>query len=361
MASGRLGAAVQDAIDLEAAALAGHRPDACAPAPAAWRAGAVRLGPGVWRVDRAGAPRLVAKRHLFRFLTKGAPHDLLVVEVLVLQRLLRAGCPVAAIVAVDLVQGLAFYEYVDGPTVDAYAQAQPDGDQAGVGVRLVRGGHGIDRALADDRRLARRVAPGGGVDQLQDGWRQAAAGAAAGLDWLFGCQPAARRAGGRALDRIVAACAARPARLGSADYNARNVVLDGRLQPHFIEFATLSWDWPERRLVQYATALGAGRPDGRFVSLLDSDARGAHGACGGDPAALDQHQVVFLLNGVGRLAAAWRSRHSAASQGLLQAWARPQARLAQLAGLLGEPWDADPDAGTLRRLTRKRGGPAPST
>ena len=68
---------------------------------------------------------------------------------------------------------------------------------------------------------------------------------------------------------------------------------------------------------------------------------------------------VFLLNGVALLAAAIRSSAQPANQPLLQAWTRPHDRLRQLAALLREPWDADPDCRTLRRLVAD-GGPAPA-
>ena len=60
-----------------------------------------------------------------------------------------------------------------------------------------------------------------------------------------------------ALRRTVALALGGEPDVGSLDYNARNVVLDeagGRVT--LVDFAATGVDWPERRLVQYATATG---------------------------------------------------------------------------------------------------------
>ena len=55
--------------------------------------------------------------------------------------------------------------------------------------------------------------------------------------------------------------------LGTLDYNARNIVVDGSI-PTFIDFGSIGWDWGERRLVQSLNSLGANRTNGIFASLL---------------------------------------------------------------------------------------------
>ena len=60
-----------------------------------------------------------------------------------------------------------------------------------------------------------------------------------------------------ALRRTVALALGGEPDVGSLDYNARNVVLDeARGRVTLVDFAATGVDWPERRLVQYATATG---------------------------------------------------------------------------------------------------------
>ena len=58
--------------------------------------------------------------------------------------------------------------------------------------------------------------------------------------------------------------------LGTLDYNARNIVVNGET-PTFIDFGSIGWDWGERRLVQSLNSLGASRANGNFVSLLGQE------------------------------------------------------------------------------------------
>lgn len=61
-----------------------------------------------------------------------------------------------------------------------------------------------------------------------------------------------------------------PITLDSLDYQARNIVIDAGL-PSFIDFASIGWDWQERRFVQYFNSLGSYQDGARFVSLLDRE------------------------------------------------------------------------------------------
>ena len=62
--------------------------------------------------------------------------------------------------------------------------------------------------------------------------------------------------------------------LGTLDYQAHNIVIDNQ-QPHFIayfiDFASIGWDWQERRLVQYFNSIGAYKEGTNFISLLNSE------------------------------------------------------------------------------------------
>ena len=98
--------------------------------------------------------------------------------------------------------------------------------------------------------------------------------------------------------------------LGTLDYNARNIVVNGET-PTFVDFGGIGWDWGERRLVQSLNSLGANRTDGRFVSLLEQEivkeyarqgAKHREGWSETEVAAqVDYHQLLFYLSIVHRL------------------------------------------------------------
>jgi len=105
-----------------------------------------------------------------------------------------------------------------------------------------------------------------------------------------------------------------PQSFGALDYHASNIVLDTNQFPYFIDFESVGWDWPERRLVQYLNAIGAGRKKGRFISLLNRevleklvDEQIRH--------RLDGHHLLFYLIVIDRI---------------LRATARPKSSLAQI-------------------------------
>ena len=144
--------------------------------------------------------------------------------------------------------------------------------------------------------------------------------------------------------------AARPAALGSVDYNARNAVVEpGGTRVYFLEFAKIGWDWTERRLTQYTSSMGSGRQDGRMCSLLDAPAARLYAEASGhsDGArALDYHRIFFLLNSAALLCATLDGEPHV--QALRQHWKRPHARLRQCATMLAQGLSTDPSATEFR-------------
>ena len=146
--------------------------------------------------------------------------------------------------------------------------------------------------------------------------------------------------------------AARPAALGSVDYNARNAVVEpGGTRVYFLEFAKIGWDWTERRLTQYTSSMGSGRQNGRMcsLSLLDAPAARLYAEESGrsDGArALDYHRIFFLLNSAALLCAALDGEPHALA--LRQHWKRPHARLRQCAAMLAQGLSTDPSAAEFR-------------
>ena len=146
------------------------------------------------------------------------------------------------------------------------------------------------------------------------------------------------------------------ARLGNLDYNARNVVIDGD-SPTFIDFASVGWDWSERRLVQTFNSLGAHRSGGRFVSTLNREVVGeyasqsAKGRSDEAEIRVDYHNILFYLSIIHRLLQAIAQPEREASIFLLDAWGDAKPRLRQAIDLLADtPLSGNPYAAQFRGI-----------
>jgi hypothetical protein len=180
------------------------------------------------------------------------------------------------------------------------------------------------------------------------------------LGWMRG-EPISSDEGAR-LDEIWSRLADRLHRttptLGTLDYNARNIVVDGNT-PTFIDFATIGWDWSERRLVQSLNSLGANRADGNFVSLLSQEivkdyagkVVGGRENCLELAAQVDCHQLLFYLLIVYRLLQVTAQPETAESQSTLRAWGDSQARFRRALELLTDSHlSHNPDSTYIREL-----------
>ena len=313
----------------------------------------IPLDEDVWRVDCIDGRSLVAKQQLFGWAARDTAYDLLEVETRVLGLLGRAGCPVPAALGADPEGQFIFLEYGGERTLDDAAQEGGPELRSGWARRTVAGFCAIDRVFREQREDLRGcIAPGAGPQQLVRGWELAGERACAGLSYLPGAADPRILAEARArLVEVVERLAARPPALGSTDYNARNVVVDAeRGRVCFIEFAKIGWDWSERRLVQYAASLGAGRQNGTFRSLLDRECAGLFAASGGDAAALDGHHLVFLLNAAALLGAALERPAESGSLRLLRAWQNPRQRVESLREALAVRLSDDPLTGEIREV-----------
>ena len=305
----------------------------------------------VWRVDCADGRCLVAKQQLFGWMTRGRPHVLLAVEQRIFDLLGAAGCPVPGVLGVDDEEQFIFLEHCGERTLDDAVQ---EGGIEEWAEPLIRGFCSIEKCLRKrEEELVVHVAPGADRQALVVNWEEAGKRAEEGLGYLLDGARFQLNEAGRLLEELVARLGADRPTLGSTDYNARNVVVDlgvGRLS--FIEFAKIGWDWPERRLVQYSTSLGAGRSDGRFRTLLDRRSAEFYESQGGDAGTLDGHSLVLCLNGAAMLGRALASRDEPTSVRLMGVWQNPRRRLTQLRAMLAEPLSDEPLLERLRVLFR---------
>lgn len=120
-----------------------------------------------------------------------------------------------------------------------------------------------------------------------------------------------------------------PLTLDSLDYQAHNIVIDAGL-PYFIDFASIGWDWQERRLVQYFNSIGAYQYEANFVSLLNRDLvetyaewvvqHREHCSVSDVAARVDGHHLLFYLSVVHRILEATARTEVKENQVLIEAW-----------------------------------------
>ena len=148
--------------------------------------------------------------------------------------------------------------------------------------------------------------------------------------------------------------------LGSLDYNARNIVVDGET-PTFIDFGSIGWDWGERRLVQSLNSLGTNRANGNFVSLLGMEIVEEHASQVAQhrescsemeiAAQVDYHHLLFYLSIIYRLLQSTAQPEAAESKATLQAWGAPKARFQRALGLLADfHLSEDPDSAHIQEV-----------
>lgn len=257
-----------------------------------------------WKITTQSGRTFAAKQHLFATFTRGKPFDFIRVEHCVSQKLFDDGCAVPRIVGADAERGLTIAEWRGDDTLDDFCQR---GDPPAVAESV------IDVLLALEAGFQKHtsafaplVAPGCSAEELKAAWLAVATPVADILPdvlaHLFGQTPNADLA--VLWHKLIHDLAEAPPSLGPADYNARNIVLDDHGRPSVIELSKIGYDWPERRLVQYTTGLGAHLPNGRIVGLFTPEraayyARRAAAIRGHSPgdvlARLDAHHFAFHI------------------------------------------------------------------
>ena len=242
------------------------------------------LHPAVQRLTFADGVRVIAKQYLFYPQTAGHPYDLLDTESDVTRTLAEAGCPVAHVLATDPETGVVFLEDLAARTLDDVAQQGGPSTRARVADRAIEAFGRLQSAFVkNEDHLKERVAPGTEPESVIRNFLKAFSELPSPLP-------------GPKLLALAESIADRPLVLGPTDYNARNILIAENESPHFIDLAKVGYDWPERRLVQYVTSLGAGTPGGRVTSLLDPLSATRYGPATESTTAirdLDAHHVLF--------------------------------------------------------------------
>ena len=322
------------------------------------------LAEDVWEIQVEGGRKLVAKQQIFGFLASSPARDLLAVEQKVLELLRRDGCPVPRALGCDRTEQIIFMEHVGDRTLDDLVQDDAGASASSYVRQAIVGQQAIDVSCCRHfEELQPLISDAVNAQALRAAWQAACRRAGDGLAALHRhlCRETPSTRASETLEEMGRWLVSRQPLLGSTDYNARNLVVDGVTgSVSFIEFAKIGMDWTERRLVQYTTSLGSSRDDGFMHCLLDADSATfyqAHSGRRDGARALDYHYIFFLLNGAELLCSALdAARAPAQAQAeakprgarLLSHWRNPERRLGQFATHLTRALSADSLAASFR-------------
>lgn len=286
-------------------------------------------------------------------LTQGRTDDVLAVEQKVLE--LLKGCPVPRILGIDHEMSSIFFEHKGSNTLDDVCRHSDMLQRRQLGTNLISGFCQIEKRFAQHQtKLLAHVSAAASHQRLANVAVNCRTEAQRGLSAIVR-DSTLRHELRKKLDKICDRIDKLPASLGSTDYNARNIVVDdSTTNLTFIEFATIGWDWPERRLVQYAIGLGS-KQNGGFISVLDQvNSKQYVNAGTNDPAfrafALDGHHLLFHLNAAAKLLKALKQPEIKQHKLLLASWRQPNLRLSQLHKALTTPLTEDPSTSDFRKL-----------
>ena len=292
--------------------------------------------PNVKRVILSTGGSVIAKRHLFAPVTAGHPYHLLSVEQAASDLLVRNGCPVPSVLGVIEELGVVILEDVGKGTLDDFVQSRPPLERANLAAAAVDAFVHIQETLIRQNQLKEEVfAPGCDKDSI----RSSFLGLKAAFDADSLRSLIARR---EKIDtvlshihRVVLNLADQPMAPGPTDYNARNIVVAKSGDPIYLEWSKLGYDWPERRVVQYLTSLGAGTRGAQPRTLIDPwiATRYAAAVSWSDPEAaafsLDGHHLIFHL----LLALRWAAQGDSFPRGIRAALSTPLSRSPVTIGL----------------------------
>ena len=319
----------------------------------------------VWRLTALGRSFLL-KQHLITQPVGESTFTPFQIETAVLLRLHQAGCHVPELYWWSDPANVLLMEWCGDTTLDDLAQETPVDELRQIVRNTVRAFCQLEEGFA---RSADTLKPyiypldySVGLRETLQALLDQGRKTLDYLGWMRG-EPISSDEGAR-LDEIWSRLADRLHRttpaLGTLDYNARNIVVDGNT-PTFIDFATIGWDWGERRLVQSLNSLGANRTSGNFVSLLNQEivreyagqvASVRENCLETDIAArVDSHQLLFYLLIVHRLLQLTAQPEAAESQSTLRAWGDPHMRFRRALTLLTDSHlSEEPDTAQIQEI-----------
>ena len=216
----------------------------------------------VWKVttDRSV---FAVKHHIFAPLTRDKPYHLLAVEQKVTDLLLSNGVSVPRIIATD--HDMVIYEWCGNHTLDDICQTT---DPKPFAHSVINTLCALEKAFyKHSAKFIPHIAPGCSADDLREQWHNTTQPLSETLPHLVTRDPNAPDLLSTWKTLTTELIHAPPA-LGPTDYNARNIACPNPATATVLELAKIGYDWPERRLIQYTTSLGAHNPHGHIIGLL---------------------------------------------------------------------------------------------
>ena len=313
----------------------------------------------VWRLNTP-ENKYILKQHLVAQPIGKSAYSPFQIETAALPILHRAGCLVPQIIWKSEVDSTLLLEGCGDKTLDDFAQKSPAAALKPITRNAVREFCRLERAFADyTEAFQPYIYPlDASLDKTLDAMLDRGRKTIDYLAWLSGgpMRPDEQTMIDEIWEDMSNCLHGAEARLGSLDYNARNVVIDGD-RPTFIDFASVGWDWGERRLVQTFNSLGAHRSGGSFVSTLNREVVGEYASQtsqrGADETEIrvDYHNILFYLSIVYRLLQAAAQPQRDDSKSLLNAWGDAKPRLRQAIDLLADSsLSGNPYAAQLRDI-----------
>ncbi len=197
----------------------------------------------------------------------GNPSAPLAREVSTLRFLKGAKCPVPAVIPTNVTHGEPEWiatEWGGNRTLDEFLDQCTESQADLAGLQLATAVAQIEGAFA---QVTRQGVPGAARQmaiKLLEPWADHAAD---GLAWLFASEATDRLR--MAVDRVVKTALSASLTAGPLDYHASNVVVSNSdLRLSVVDLGAIGYDWPGRRLAQYAMSVQSGVPGGRFRTAL---------------------------------------------------------------------------------------------
>ena len=300
----------------------------------------------VWKVT-TNRSVFAVKHHFFAPLTRGKPYDLLAVEQRVTDHLLAHGVSVPRIIATEPDGGLVVCEWCGDRTLDDICQTADPNPFARSVIHTLRA---LEKAFHHHPPdFASLIAPGCDADALREHWRRITQSLGETLP-TFATHDAPDLLPTWAA--LVGELARASPALGPTDYNARNIACSDAGMATILELAKIGCDWPERRLVQYTTSLGAHRPKGRVVGLLTPSLARHYANTASElydipaeiiHARLDAHHLIYHLSAA-RLCLSARA----------SPWQNIDARIAQHMHQIAQPLSDHPLTCKLRAYLKNK-------
>lgn len=304
----------------------------------------------VWKIITSDQHHFVLKHHLFAHLTKGKSYDLIDVETSVTSILLEANVSVPQILATHPEHGFTIYEWCGDETLDDHCQQH---DPASITNKVIETILTLEQSFQKhNATFQSRIAPGSSTQDVQTAFKEITTSLTDVLpDLIYTLTQQSPPNISEHWKNICQQIQEMPFTLGPTDYNARNIVLSSTQTPYILELSKIGYDWPERRLIQYTTSLGAHLATGRIIGLITPQSANiyaqksaTHRSISADQILinLDIHHLIFhLLAALQCLQANTQPNHP---------WKNIDARLIDIPTALSTPLSNSPSILFFRHL-----------